>query len=133
MESVFVFIFVDWLSVSLSYLEVFDFDGLGFDLYLRSSMVRTVVRSFVWALSRGFAFLGRELLARRFLDGDLSWMYTVLDELDGSMSDWNSDFMEANVLFRAPWIIVPSSSLMRDCILLRRMLLTLFCSVNDCS
>ena len=96
-------------------------------------MIRSVVHSFVWAVPRGFAFLDKELLARRFLDGDLSWMYTVLGELDGSTSDWSSDLIVANVLFRAPWIMVPSSSLIRDCISLRRMLLILFCSVHDCS
>ena len=60
-------------------------------------------------------------------------MCMALDELDVLMSDWNSDFMEANVLLTAPWIMVPSSSWIIDCISVRRRLRTLLCSVNDCS
>ena len=120
--------------VSFSLLQVFDLDDLDLGLHPWSSlMTRSVVHSFLWAVARGFSFLDEELIACRFLDGDLSWIYTVLGELDGSTSDWSSDLIVANVLFRAPWIMDPSSSLIRDCISLRMMLLILVCSVPDCS
>ena len=58
-------------------------------------------------------------------------MYTALDELAAPTSDWNSDFMAANVLLTAPWIMVPISSWIIDCVSWRRTLRTLVRREND--